>query len=61
MIRTANLTGPVSRKAGGWCESGRRLVQSLAETGMDVRAFGTQDEFTATLLQRAILAGLLRR
>ena len=39
----------------------RRLVQSLAETGMDVRVFGTQDEFKPTLLQRAILAGLLRR
>ena len=47
MIKTANLTGPVSRKAGGLFESVRRLVQSLAETGMDVRVLGTRDEFTA--------------
>ena len=48
MIKTANLTGSVSRKAGGLFESVRRLVQSLAETGMEVRVFGTEDEFTST-------------
>jgi poly(glycerol-phosphate) alpha-glucosyltransferase len=37
----------VSRNAGGLFESVRRLVQALAETGMDVRVLGTQDEFTA--------------
>jgi poly(glycerol-phosphate) alpha-glucosyltransferase len=47
LIKTANITGPVSRKAGGLFESVRRLVQSLAETGMDVRVLGIQDEFTA--------------
>ena len=46
MIRTANLTASVSRNAGGLFESVRRLVQSLIETGMEVRVFGTRDEFT---------------
>jgi len=48
LIKTANLTGSVSRNAGGLFESVRRLVQSLADTGMDVRALGTEDEHTAT-------------
>ena len=47
MIRTANLTHSVSRNAGGLYESVRRLVQSLAETGMEVGVFGTEDEHTA--------------
>jgi glycosyltransferase involved in cell wall biosynthesis len=47
MIRSANLTGSISRSAGGLFESLRRLVQSLQKTGMDVRVFGTEDEHTA--------------
>ena len=47
MIRTANLTHSISRNAGGLFESVRRLVQSLGDTGMDVRVLGVQDEFTA--------------
>ena len=47
MIKTANLTASVSRNAGGLFESVRRLVQSLADTGMEVRVFGTEDEHTA--------------
>ena len=46
MIRTANLTGSVSRSAGGLFESVRRLVQSLDDTGIEVRVFGVRDEFT---------------
>lgn len=46
-MRTANLTGSISRNAGGLFESVRRLVQSLAQTGLDVRVFGNADEFTA--------------
>lgn len=48
MIKAANLTGSISRNAGGLFESVRRLVQSLMETGMEVRVFGTQDAFSAT-------------
>jgi poly(glycerol-phosphate) alpha-glucosyltransferase len=48
MIRTANLTLSVSRNAGGLFESVRRLVQSLMQSGMDVRVFGVRDEFTDT-------------
>ena len=47
MIKNANLTGSVSRNAGGLYESVRRLVQSLAATGMEVRVFGIEDEHTA--------------
>jgi len=46
MIRTANLTGPVSRAAGGLYESVRRLVQELRITGVEVTVLGTFDEFT---------------
>ena len=46
MIRTANLTWSVSRKAGGLFESVRRLVKGLADTGMDVHVFGIKDQFT---------------
>lgn len=46
MIRTANLTGPVSRSAGGLYESVRRLVQELECTGMEVAVLGTFDRFT---------------
>jgi poly(glycerol-phosphate) alpha-glucosyltransferase len=47
MFKTANLTASVSRNAGGLYESVRRLVQSLAATGMEVRVFGIADEHTA--------------
>ena len=47
MIRTANLTLSISRNAGGLFESVRRLVQSMALTGMEVRVYGITDEFTA--------------
>jgi len=46
MIRTANLTGPVSRSAGGLYESVRRLVQELELTEMEVAVLGTFDRFT---------------
>ena len=46
MIRTANLTGPVSRSAGGLYESVRRLVQELQLTGLEVTVLGSFDEFT---------------
>jgi glycosyltransferase involved in cell wall biosynthesis len=46
MVKAANLTGSVSRKAGGLFESVRRLAQSLEETGVRVRVLGTADEFT---------------
>ena len=46
MIRTANLTGPVSRAAGGLYESVRRLVQEIMLTGLEVTVLGTFDEFT---------------
>ncbi len=51
MIRTANLTHSVSRNAGGLYESVRRLVQGLAETGMDVHVFGVRDHFTKADIQ----------
>ena len=47
MIKTANLTGSISRNAGGLYESVRRLVQSLMQEGIDVRVMGVMDEFTA--------------
>jgi glycosyltransferase involved in cell wall biosynthesis len=47
MIRSANLTGSVSRNAGGLYESVRRLVQSLIPMGLEVQVFGTKDEHTA--------------
>jgi poly(glycerol-phosphate) alpha-glucosyltransferase len=46
-LKTANLTGSVSRDAGGLYESVRRLVQSLSATGMDVTVFGLLDQHTA--------------
>ena len=47
MIRSANLTGSVSRNSGGLFESVRRLVQSLKAEDMDICVFGTEDEHTA--------------
>src|SRR5262245_15637122 len=46
MICTANLTGSISRKAGGLHESVRRLVQSLGYIDVGVRVFGIVDQFT---------------
>lgn len=46
MIRTANLTGPVSRSAGGLYESVRRLVQELQVKDLEVTVLGSFDEFT---------------
>jgi glycosyltransferase involved in cell wall biosynthesis len=46
VIKTANLTGSVSRNAGGLYESVRRLVQSLMQEGVGVRVMGVTDEFT---------------
>jgi len=46
MIRTANLTGPVSRAAGGLYESVRRLVQELQLSDLEVAVLGSFDEFT---------------
>jgi len=46
MIRTANLTGPVSRAAGGLYESVRRLVQELEKNRLEVSVLGTFDQFT---------------
>ena len=47
MIKSANLTGSISRNAGGLFESVRRLVQSLAAGGMEIGVFGYEDEHTA--------------
>jgi poly(glycerol-phosphate) alpha-glucosyltransferase len=47
-MRNAILTGSVSRNAGGLFESVRRLGQHLAQAGVEVRVFGTEDEFTST-------------
>jgi len=47
MIKTANLTGSISRNSGGLYESVRRLVQSLTQEGVGVRVFGAMDEFAA--------------
>lgn len=46
MIRNINLTGSVSRAAGGLFDSVRRLAQSLQATGMDVQVYGTRDNHT---------------
>lgn len=46
MIRTANLTDSISRKAGGLHESVRRLVQSLRVCEVEVRVLTVEDEFT---------------
>lgn len=51
MIRTVNLTLSVSRSAGGLFESVRHLVQSLLQTGVNVRVFGVEDEFTEADLE----------
>jgi len=47
MIRCANLTGSISRNAGGLFESVRRLVQTMWDTGMELCVFGSEDEHTS--------------
>ena len=46
MIKSAHLTGSVSRKAGGLFGAMSRLVQSQNQQGMEVKVFGLRDEFT---------------
>jgi len=46
MIKAINVTGPVSRKAGGLFESVRHLCMSLEARDLDIRVFGVADEFT---------------
>jgi poly(glycerol-phosphate) alpha-glucosyltransferase len=45
MIKSAHLTGPVSRKAGGLFDAMLHLVQSQHQQGMKVKVFGLWDEF----------------
>ena len=44
MIKSAHLTGSVSRKAGGLLDAVSRLVQSQHQQGMTVKVFGLWDE-----------------
>src|SRR6185369_18044355 len=44
MIKSAHLTGSVSRKAGGLFDAVSRLVQSQHQQGMTVKVFGLWDE-----------------
>ena len=46
MIKSANLTTSVSRKAGGLFDAILRQVQSHDRQKMDARVFGLRDEFT---------------
>jgi len=46
MIKSAHLTGPVSRKAGGLFDAVSRLAQSQHQQGMAVKVFGLWDEST---------------
>lgn len=45
MIKSAHLTGSVSRKAGGLFDAVARLVQSQHKQDMEVKVFGLWDEF----------------
>jgi poly(glycerol-phosphate) alpha-glucosyltransferase len=47
MLKSAHLTGPVSRQAGGLFDALLRLVQSEHRQGVDVKVFGLWDEQTA--------------
>jgi len=47
MIKASNITGPISRKAGGLFETVRHLCQSLQRLDMEIQVFGTADEFSA--------------
>ena len=44
MIKSAHLTGSVSRKAGGLFDAVSRLAQSQHKQGMEVKVFGLWDE-----------------
>jgi len=44
MIKSAHLTGSVSRKAGGLFDAVSRLAQSQHQQGMEVKVFGLWDE-----------------
>ena len=46
MIKSAHLTGSVSRKAGGLFDAVSRLVQSQQPLDLEVKVFGLWDEFT---------------
>ncbi len=46
MIKSAHLTGSVSRKAGGLFDAVSRLAQSQLKQGMAVKVFGLWDEST---------------
>jgi len=46
MIKSAHLTGSVSRKAGGLFDGVLRLAQSQHATDMNVKVFGLRDEFS---------------
>jgi poly(glycerol-phosphate) alpha-glucosyltransferase len=47
MLKSAHLTGPVSRKAGGLFDALLRLTQSEHREGVNVKVFGLWDEQTA--------------
>jgi glycosyltransferase involved in cell wall biosynthesis len=51
MIRSAHLTGSVSRKAGGLFDAVSRLVQTQNLQGLDVKVFGLWDESADTDLK----------
>jgi glycosyltransferase involved in cell wall biosynthesis len=51
MIKSAHLTGPVSRNAGGLFDAVSRLAQIQQRQGMDVKVFGLYDEFADVDLQ----------
>jgi len=44
MVKSAHLSGIVSRKAGGLLDAVARLVQSQYQQGMEVKVFGLRDE-----------------
>jgi glycosyltransferase involved in cell wall biosynthesis len=46
MVKSAHLTGPVSRQAGGLFGAISRLAQLQYQQGMQVRVFGLWDKFT---------------
>ena len=46
MIKTAHLTGSVSRKAGGLFDAVSRLARAQQRQGMEAKVFGLRDEFT---------------
>ena len=48
MIKSAHLTGSVSRKAGGLFDAVLRLAKSQEKQGMNVKVFGMWDEFSDT-------------